>query len=108
MAYNRALADLNDLEDILVGSHSEADQDIWHNGIYGTLPKGEDDIDDFGSAVSRNLALRYPFKTKRNYNLDHLARMNFRRSDPALVSYKRIHPSKFNDRHILGGLRRKK
>ena len=32
---------------------------------------------------------------KRNYNLDHLARMNFRRSFRA---------SKFNDRHILGGL----
>ena len=32
---------------------------------------------------------------KRNYNLDHLARMNFRRSYRA---------SAFNDRHILGGL----
>lgn len=32
---------------------------------------------------------------KRNYNLDHLARMNFRRSFRA---------SKLNNRHILGGL----
>lgn len=33
---------------------------------------------------------------KRNYNLDHLARMNFRRSFRA--------SSALNDRHILGGL----
>ncbi len=33
---------------------------------------------------------------KRNYNLDHLARMNFRRSERAA--------SPFNNRHILGGL----
>ncbi len=32
---------------------------------------------------------------KRNYNLDHLARMNFRRS------------MGFNSRHILGGLRKR-
>merc|ERR1712018_679941 len=34
-------------------------------------------------------------RSKKNYNLDHLARMNFRRSYRA---------SKFNNRHILGGL----
>ena len=34
---------------------------------------------------------------KRNYNLDHLARMNFRRSD-------RASNSRFNSRHMLGGL----
>ena len=33
---------------------------------------------------------------KRNYNLDHLARMNFRRSFRA--------SSALNNRHILGGL----
>ena len=38
--------------------------------------------------------LRNNFR-KRNYNLDHLARMNFRRSFRA---------SSFNNRHILGGL----
>ncbi len=36
-------------------------------------------------------------KQKRNYNLDHLARMNFRRSMRA----------GFNSRHILGGLRKR-
>ena len=36
--------------------------------------------------------LRRNFK-KRNYNLDHLARMNFRRSSKS-----------FNNKHILGGL----
>jgi hypothetical protein len=34
--------------------------------------------------------------SKRNYNLDHLARMNFRRSFRAASS--------LNNRHILGGL----
>ena len=37
-------------------------------------------------------------KMKRNYNLDHLARMNFRRSFRAATS------SLHNNRHILGGL----
>ena len=57
------------------------------------LIKKEDPVDNLG----------YPYKMKKNYNLDHLARMNFKRSD----SDKRVHPSKFNQRHILGGLRRK-
>ena len=35
---------------------------------------------------------------KRNYNLDHLARMNFRRSFRA--------SSALNNRHILGGLKK--
>ena len=50
--------------------------------------------------------MRYPYRIKKNYNLDHLARMNFKRADSSM-SDKRIHPSKFNQRHILGGLRRK-
>ena len=51
---------------------------------------------------------------KRYYNnLDHLARMNFKRSDPALQSLKQQQMSNFrrqqrfsnlNTRHMLGGL----
>merc|ERR1712018_225806 len=50
-------------------------------------------------ASLRNRAMNpdspFDLRAKKNYNLDHLARMNFRRSYRA---------SKFNNRHILGGL----
>ena len=97
MAYNRALSDLNDLEAILLGNDLGADQEF-------PMGKDEVDTDDLGSYAEKNL--RGWLRNKRNYNLDHLARMNFRRSDPAM-SFKRFQPSKFNDRHILGGLRKK-
>lgn len=97
MAYNRAIADLNDLEAMLLGNDVEADQEL-------AMVKDEDGVDDLGSYAQKNW--RGWLRNKRNYNLDHLARMNFRRSDPAM-SFKRFQPSKFNDRHILGGLRKK-
>ena len=89
-AYNQVLDDLHDLEALLTESNVGADREP-------ILSKKEDVMDNWGS-------LGYPeYRIKKNYNLDHLARMNFKRSD----SDKRIHPSKFNQRHILGGLRRK-
>lgn len=97
MAYNRALSDLNDLEGILLGRDLEADAEL-------PMGKEEDEIDDPGSYAQKNW--RGWLRNKKNYNLDHLARMNFRRSDPSM-SFKRFQPSKFNDRHILGGLRKK-
>lgn len=97
MAYNRALSDLNDLERILSGSDLEADAEL-------SMGKEEDEIDDPSSYAQTNW--RGWLRNKKNYNLDHLARMNFKRSDPS-TSFKRFQPSKFNDRHILGGLRKK-
>lgn len=97
---NRALADLNDLEAILLGTDAENDEEL-------TLVKDENGMEDLGSSAQKNLRGWFSnLRGKRNYNLDHLARMNFRRSDPSWSS-KRFHPSKFNDRHILGGLRKK-
>jgi hypothetical protein len=88
-AYNQALDDLHDLEALLTESNVGAVREP-------ILSKKEDVLDNWGS-------LGYPYRIKKNYNLDHLARMNFKRSDSA----KRLHPSNFNQRHILGGLRRK-
>jgi len=42
-----------------------------------------------------NLEAKFGDMTKRNYNLDHLARMNFRRS---------YRTGQLSTRHILGGL----
>lgn len=89
-AYNQVLDDLHDLEAMLTEGNVAVDREPV------ILSKKEDVLDNWGS-------LGYPYRIKKNYNLDHLARMNFKRSD----SDKRIHPSKFNQRHILGGLRRK-
>jgi len=85
-AYNQVLTDLHDLEDMLTEG-GEQDPSLAKKDV----------MDDWST-------IRYPYRIKKNYNLDHLARMNFKRSD---MSDKRIHPSKFNQRHILGGLRRK-
>ena len=85
-AYNQVLTDLHDLEDMLTEG-GEQDPSLAKKNV----------MDDWST-------IRYPYRIKKNYNLDHLARMNFKRSD---MSDKRIHPSKFNQRHILGGLRRK-
>jgi len=89
-AYSQVLADLHDLEDMLTEGSVGADQEP-------VLAK-KDVMDDWN-------AMRYPYRVKKNYNLDHLARMNFKRADSSM-SDKRIHPSKFNQRHILGGLRK--
>ena len=86
-AYNQVLADLHELEEVL--EEGSVDQEPG-------LSK-KDVVEDWNT-------MRYPYRIKKNYNLDHLARMNFKRAD---MSDKRIHPSKFNQRHILGGLRRK-
>jgi len=91
-AYNQVLADLHDLEAMLMEGDVEADQ------MMSILSKKEDANDD--------LLPRYPYRIKKNYNLDHLARMNFKRYDSSM-SDKRVHPSKFNHRHMLGGLRKK-
>ena len=88
-AYNQVLGDLHDLEEMLEERSVGGDQDP-------SLAK-KDVMEDWNT-------MRYPYRIKKNYNLDHLARMNFKRAD---MSDKRIHPSKFNQRHILGGLRRK-
>ena len=88
-AYNQVLGDLHDLEEMLEEGSVGGDQDP-------SLAK-KDVMEDWNT-------MRYPYRIKKNYNLDHLARMNFKRAD---MSDKRIHPSKFNQRHILGGLRRK-
>ena len=88
-AYNQVLGDLHDLEEMLEEGSVGGDQD-------SSLAK-KDVMEDWNT-------MRYPYRIKKNYNLDHLARMNFKRAD---MSDKRIHPSKFNQRHILGGLRRK-
>jgi len=88
-AYNQVLTDLHDLEDMLTEGSVGGDQEP-------ALTK-KDVMDDWNT-------MRYPYRIKKNYNLDHLARMNFKRADSSM-SDKRIHPSKFNQRHILGGLR---
>ena len=56
----------------------------------------DDNVDDAGR-LERLRALRREMG-KRNYNLDHLARMNFRRS---------ARTSALNNRHILGGLKKR-
>ena len=56
----------------------------------------DDNADDAGR-LERLRALRREMG-KRNYNLDHLARMNFRRS---------ARTSALNNRHILGGLKKR-
>ena len=98
-AYNQAVEDLQNLESMLI----ENEVGLDHEPI---LIKKEDPVDNLG----------YPYKMKKNYNLDHLARLNFKRSNLDHLarmnfkrsdSDKRVHPSKFNQRHILGGLRRK-
>jgi len=58
--------------------------------------------DDYVDAASADGA-RAGRPDKRNYNLDHLARMNFRRS--ARNNFRRnSRISGLNNRHILGGL----
>ena len=98
-AYNQAVEDVQNLESMLI----ESEVGLDHEPI---LIKKEDPVDNLG----------YPYKMKKNYNIDHLARLNFKRSNLDHLarmnfkrsdSDKRVHPSKFNQRHILGGLRRK-
>ena len=90
-AYNQVLTDLHDLEEMLTE---------------GSVGGGEEPVLTKKDMMEDWNTMRYPYRIKKNYNLDHLARMNFKRADSSM-SDKRIHPSKFNQRHILGGLRRK-
>ena len=75
--------------------------DVESDQMVSMLSKKDDTVEDLDTPI---VSARYPYRIKKNYNIDHLSRMNFKRSDS---SFKRIHPSKFNNRHMLGGLRRK-
>ena len=101
--YQRALADLNELEDILSGN--DVENEVENEGGVQPVLKDDADMDDFNSAAQKNWL---SWRNKRNYNLDHLARMNFKRSYGSQDHHKRMELGKFNNRHILGGLRRRK
>jgi len=106
----RILNDLDDIQQVLsqmrsdTGSYPDRpDFDLTSlpsssmGRLFGERNLGNRQISAFkptGGSSGQNLADARGHE-KRNYNLDHLARMNFRRSFRA---------SKFNDRHILGGL----
>ena len=106
---SRLLNDLDRLERVLLnrqrgfrrdeqdGGSNDIDQERLRRMI-STLGSAERDalmnlLRQGGSNAALNAGRRF---RKRNYNLDHLARMNFRRSLRGNTA--------FNDRHILGGL----
>lgn len=99
------------LEQILSGLKSVSsnlEAALW--GIQGARPArsggmpeksmgvfdAEDEYSDDGARSGR--------ADKRNYNLDHLARMNFRRSARNTNFRRNSRISGLNNRHILGGL----
>lgn len=103
MMTSRLLTDLNRLERALMSrqTSTDVDQDRLRNMV-STLSGAEREalmslLRRGGQAEVNNLNEGRRFR-KRNYNLDHLARMNFRRRSI------RGQNSAFNDRHILGGL----
>ena len=69
---SRAFADLKDLENILTGN------DIAKNGKR-TMENGRLRINDLNSIPGSNKRGWLSFDKRRNYSLEHLARMNFRR-----------------------------